>query len=353
MTNFHKIALYIFLTFVSFQLQAQTPESHAPIGVMGDHTHGKGEFMISYRYMHMWMEGNRNSTNSLSNNEIVTTVPNQFFGNPMQPPTLRVAPAYMSMDMHMIGAMYAPTNWLTLMAMTSFVNNKMNHITYQGGMGTNILGNFVTQSQGMGDTRIAGLVNLIKTKGHKIHLNAGISLPTGSIEAQDVILTPLETQPTVRMPYPMQLGSGTTDLLLGATYSGYAQRLAWGTQVMSTVRIGENKAGYTLGNKLNTTAWGSYRIKNWVSSSLRVAFSQTEKMKGIDSHIMAPVQTAHPEFSGGQRMDVALGINLLGVSGFTRNHRLAVEFALPVYQNLNGPQLETDYTLSLGWQLAF
>ncbi|MEL7333685.1 MAG: hypothetical protein AAFN12_15670 [Cyanobacteria bacterium J06560_2] len=28
------------------------PDSHAPIGVMGDHTHEKGEFMLSYRYMY-------------------------------------------------------------------------------------------------------------------------------------------------------------------------------------------------------------------------------------------------------------------------------------------------------------
>ena len=30
-------------------------DSHAPISVMGDHTHGKGEWMLSYRYMGMGM----------------------------------------------------------------------------------------------------------------------------------------------------------------------------------------------------------------------------------------------------------------------------------------------------------
>ena len=32
--------------------------SHAPVGVMGDHHHKVGEWMLSYRYMAMEMEGN-------------------------------------------------------------------------------------------------------------------------------------------------------------------------------------------------------------------------------------------------------------------------------------------------------
>ena len=34
-------------------------DSHAPIGVMGEHMHKKGEWMLSYRYMYMDMEGSR------------------------------------------------------------------------------------------------------------------------------------------------------------------------------------------------------------------------------------------------------------------------------------------------------
>jgi hypothetical protein len=35
---------------------------HAPIGVMGEHPHAAGEFMLSYRYMFMSMKGNRDGT---------------------------------------------------------------------------------------------------------------------------------------------------------------------------------------------------------------------------------------------------------------------------------------------------
>jgi hypothetical protein len=37
--------------------------SHAPIGVMGDHMHKKGEYMFSYRFSHGQMNGSRIGNN--------------------------------------------------------------------------------------------------------------------------------------------------------------------------------------------------------------------------------------------------------------------------------------------------
>jgi hypothetical protein len=41
-------------------------DGHAPIGVMGNHRHKSGEFMVSYRFMYMDMEGNRIADTQLS-----------------------------------------------------------------------------------------------------------------------------------------------------------------------------------------------------------------------------------------------------------------------------------------------
>ncbi|MEM6624040.1 MAG: transporter, partial [Pseudomonadota bacterium] len=41
-------------------------DGHAPIGVMGDHLHRQDEFMFSYRFMNMSMEGSRIGTNRVS-----------------------------------------------------------------------------------------------------------------------------------------------------------------------------------------------------------------------------------------------------------------------------------------------
>ncbi len=66
----------------------------------------------------------------------------------------------------------------------------------------------------------------------------------------------------------------------------------------------------------------------------------------------AMVPTANPSLRGGTRASVGLGLNLSG-SGSLRGHRLAIEALLPIYQNLDGPQLESDWTLTVGGQKSF
>lgn len=325
------------------------PDSHAPIGVMGDHTHAKGEFMVSYRFMHMTMKDNLVNADDITSDEIATTIANRFSSIDGQPPTLRVVPTEMTMDMHMLGVMYAPSDRLTLMGMVNFLTFHMDHTTYQGGMGTNVLGEFTTQSSGLGDISLTALFKF----NDYFQANLGVSVPTGSIEEEDQILTPMNMEPTVRLPYPMQLGSGTWDLLPGVVYFQKAENLSWGAQIRGTIRLGENDNEFSYGNRFLTTAWGAYRLARWISSSLRLGFSGINGIDGLDPGIVAPVQTANPDFHGGHLLDGHLGINLIGPSGFLMDQRLAIEVGIPFWQSLHGPQLQTTSVLTLGWQYAF
>lgn len=327
-------------------------DGHAPIGVMGDHMHKAGEWMLSYRLMRMKMEDNRIGTDDVSPEDIVTTVPNRFFGQPGQPPTLRVVPTDMTMDMHMLGAMYAPSDAVTLMAMASYVDKSMKHITFMGPSGTTRLGTFSTNSHGFGDTRLTALVKLYRDPIHKLHLNAGISLPTGSTTEKDRILTPMNTRPSVRLPYAMQLGSGTFDLMPGLTYTGRSGDVGWGAQTTATLRLGDHH-GYSLGNAYEMTAWGSYQWAPWISTSLRLDGQTVGKIDGQDNKIVGPVQTADPSHYGGERIDLLVGANFAIQGGPLRGHRIALEAGVPVYQDLHGPQMKTEYVAILGWQYAF
>ena len=103
---------------------------------------------------------------------------------------------------------------------------------------------------------------------------------------------------------------------------------------------------------MEASIWGAYRITKWLSSSLRFRFALEGKIDGMDTEIIAPVQTANPEFQGGYRNDVLLGFNAIGQNGFVKNQRLAIEFGLPIVQDLNGPQLKTASTVMIGWQYA-
>ena len=168
--------------------------THAPIGVMGDHTHNLGEWMFSYRYMDMSMDGLRRGTNDLTTPEAL-----QDF---------MLVPVNMDMQMHMFGIMYAPTDRVTLMVM---LNHQKNDMLLETRMGTR----FNTSSEGVGDTKLGALININKWNNNYLHANVGVSLPTGSINARDV--TPMG--PNTLLPYPMRLSSGTYDLNLGLTWN--------------------------------------------------------------------------------------------------------------------------------------
>ena len=49
-------------------------------------------------------------------------------------------------------------------------------------------------------------------------------------------------------------------------------------------------------------------------------------------------------FSAGHVMSFAM---------FRDDHRVAVQLSKPLYQSLNGPQLETDWVLQLTWAVTF
>lgn len=325
---------------------------HAPIGVMGDHMHGQGEWMLSYRYMHMTMRGSRDGTNSIDPLTIATTVANPNPG----PATFRVVPTDMTMEMHMLGGMYGITDWLTAMAMVNYTHKEMDHVTFLNGAGTAVKGTFTTESEGFGDIKLSGMVKLYEDKTHNIHLNAGISIPTGTITESDEVLPPPAAAglTRLRLPYSMQIGTGTFDALPGLTYTGTTESWNWGAQYTAEIRLeDENSEGYAFGDKHSVTAWAGYDWTPWLNTSLRVIATTQDEISGSDSQITAPVQTADPDNYGGDTVDFALGANFVVPTGQLKNHRFAVEAILPAYRDLNGPQLETDFTLIGGWQYAF
>lgn len=310
------------------------PDSHAPIGVMGDHTHDKGELMLSYRYMRMDMDGNRDGNNRVSAQEVL----NDFL----------VTPLRMTMDMHMFGAMYAVNDKLTLTGMLPYLKLSMDHVTRNGTT-------FTTESEGIGDIRLGGLYKFFDRNGQRWHGNFSLSVPTGDIDPEDT--TPMG--PNSELPYPMRLGSGTYDIMPGITYLGQSTGpWSWGAQGLATIRLGRNSEGYALGDTYMASSWLARRLSSSVSASARLNWSRWDNIDGADEDLLVTnpmngidiVPTARPDLRGGRRTDLGLGVNYLFRSGYFKGHRLALEYSMPVQQNLDGPQLETDSILTVGWQ---
>ncbi len=314
------------------------PDAHAPIGVMGDHVHAKGEWMLSYRYMSMTMDGSQDGHRDLDSGNITSLTGFGFL----------VTPLNMTMQMHMLGAMYAPSDDWTLMAMVPWLENEMDHRNRAGL-------EFSTRSRGLGDIRIGGLRSLWQDDHTRAHLNFNVSLPTGSINAEDQ--TPLSMGMDTQLPYPMQLGSGTYDLMPGITVLGKEAGWSWGAQAIATLRTGENSNDYRLGNRQDATTWIAVEAAESLSLSTRLAYSHWNDIHGADPDLAGQlagmiVPTVDPKLRSGDRLDILFGLNWTARAGSLKGHRLALEIGWPLAQDLDGPQLETDVLLTLGWQLA-
>jgi hypothetical protein len=314
-------------------------DSHAPIGVMGDHTHNEGEWMLSYRYMTMSMTDNLNASKKVSDDEVLTD--------------FMVAPKSMTMQMHMLGAMYAPSNTVTLAFMLPYIENDMKlvmNMPMMGsgmGMSMTMRQNFETQSKGIGDLKAVALYRLFASNSNRVHLNLGLSLPTGSIDEKDA--TPMSMGKDIILPYPMQLGSGTYDVMPGITYSGTQDSYSYGAQLKAVLRTFSNEREYRLGDRYQAQAWVALPVNHFMSLSVRGDYEQWGNIVGADSDLSSMmVPTARKNLRAGKQFSTALGINIL----LPADNRLALEYKVPVYQDLDGPQLAEDPMLTLGWQKA-
>lgn len=319
-----KIALITSLLILSSNSFAK-PDDHAPIGVMRDHIHKKGEFMASYRYSLMQMKGLRNNTDRVS--------------TPKALQSYMAAPKNMQMHMHMIGAMYGITDQLTISAMGSLVEKRMDHAHR-----TNP--DFKREASGYGDTKINSLYQFFENNGHKAQLNLGVSLPTGKIN---------EAYKSTRLPYSMQIGSGSYEALPGLVYKISTNNYSFGTQANAVLRLDTNAKGYKLGDRYNITSWIAKNINENISISTRLDYQIFEAIEGIDQSISNTMMIATRDTSlyDGRRLDLSFGANYIFNEGFLQDNRLAIEFGTPIYQRLDGPQMEVDYKLTIGWQKLF
>lgn len=316
----------------------------ALIGVMGDHMHEAREWMFSLRQMRMKMSGNKIGSKNTSDAEILN-IPNTIA---MMPPNLRVVPQHMETDMTMLGVMYAPNTNLTIMAMAEYVQKTMRMTTYNL-MGMR-LGDFETKSEGLGDLTITALIRGKKTTTSQIHYSLGLSLPTGDIKKKNTLLTPMNTRIVARLPYSMQTGSGSYDLKPALTFNKHNENYNFGGQVSAVIRLNDNNADYRQGNMISVQGWISKSLSPSLSTSLRLEGKNEEKIEGRDALINNPVQSANPNFYGGERLFLGMGVNHSPQTGLLAQKSLNLEIIGPIYENLNGPQMSGDWSLTLGFK---
>ena len=306
------------------------PDGHAPIGVMGDHIHKRGEWMLSYRYMHMQMSGNVQGSESIADRDIF----NQYM----------VAPDNMPMQMHMTGAMYALSNRITLMGMLGYVEREMSHTTRMGAK-------FSTSSYGMTDSQVSALIGVKQTGKSRLHVQAGLVIPTGSVTKRAE--TPMDSD--AKLPYPMQPGAGSFGIAFSTTYLYQLQRQSFGTQVRFTHYLNHNSESYRIGDSYELTAWAAQRIANQWSISLRVSVLNQQAISGKDPELMMPMMatTMNTRNTGRTQLNGGAGINYqIPATSIFSGLRVGAEFFTPVFQSVNGIQMDTRQTIVIGLQYS-
>jgi len=301
--------------------------SYAPVGVMGDHLHPKGGLMVSLRYMNMNMEGNREGSDKISDDAIYEKY--------------MVAPQEMTMQMFMLGVMYAPSEKLTLILMQNYISKDMDltmQMTMDNGMPMRT--DFSTASSGMGDLKAGFLYGLISHEKFSLHSNFTLNIPVGDIENRDT--TPMMVD--AKLPYAMQLGSGTFDVTLGGTLKGNINDFTWGVQPLATIRTGENSEDYRFGNLYELNSWLGYGFSKTISTSLRISGSTEDEIHNADPELNPMmVTTADTNNYGGEIVRGALGVNVL----LLKNKLvLSAEVVSPLYQNYNGIFMNEKTTMN-------
>jgi Protein of unknown function (DUF3570) len=343
---------------------------HAPAGVMFDHMLPKaGDFMVGYRYMYNNQDSTMlNGTDAVGDLAIVNAGcgPNPCF----------VKPASMSMHMHMLDIMYAPTDWLTLMLMPQFMDMGMTMDRLDGAPPDNVannnvgnpvnpfsgrlnIGEHIThhvqnghETGGIGDLGMYALFKLFDNGIHHVHVTAGLSAPTGDV---DIELRRNHQVDGGFIHYGMQLGSGTWDFKPSLTYTGHIDEFSWGAQANGTVRMeDQNESGYALGDIFQATAWGSYNLTNWLTASVRGVYTLQGKINGQFNGLINQFgPTDYPGNYGGKYWDVGFGLSAVVPSGDLAGNRFSVEWLQPVEDDVNGFQLERDGALSATWNMTF
>ena len=245
-------------------------------------------------------------------------------------------PRALDSTVHLFTIAWAPHPRTTLVLEVPYVEHEYERFSLADGRRQ-------SQSKGLGDIGLTVVVPFIR-KGHESsQVHFGFDVPTGSIRRRD------EGRP---LPYAAQPGNGSVDLEWGWTYKGELDRVSWGGQVGGRHPTARNGRDWREGSRFSGRVWGVVRLLAGVSASLRADWEKQNEVEGFDrDHEGASSPAERPELQDGTLLALApgLSIEVPALDG----QRLGIEVGIPIYQELDGPQLERDWTFRAGWQWTY
>lgn len=305
-------------------------DGYAPLGIVLDQVLEQGQFMVSYRYLVDAKDGLRVDEFDVDFESVLET--------------FDAAPFESTSHTHLFAVQYGIKDGVTLMGRVPILSRSES----TADQGLNV---FQNTSSGLGDVRGDVLFEAYDRGPYRIHVSGGVSFPTGSIEKSGLVPNGGED----RLGYAMQLGSGSFELHPGLTLQAMNQHGSVGLQVTGSFRLNENSSNYRLGDVVGVSGWFARPISDQFSLSARMDYDTWGSVSGSDPAFDNRVAAlSDPSvfniFTGGSRLDLGLGANVMLVEGPLAGHRFGVEAQFPVSETLDGPQLSGNWGISVGWQ---
>lgn len=324
-----------------------------PMNIPGGGIPQTHEFRFKAQVMHMKMDGLRDGTSRVRESDLLA--PGKFMAVPTE----------MDMTMLHFSGAYSFTDDFVVMLMGMWKKNRMDMDFNAMMSGMTGRSGFTMESEGLGDTMLMAKYRLwaddplIPTG--QVSLLAGLSVPTGSI-SEDNEDHPVDSRRDEKLPYGMQLGSGTWDPTFGVLYQGSSSPWWWGANFTYTGRWHENHRDYRLGDRVGLDLYAMYQLRYDLVAQVQINAWDQDRIHGEmdsaedgDSGHMMPGNPASPYVSplwdphnyGGREVFATLGLQWQPIP----LHILDLQVSLPLHRDLNGPQLETDYRVMFTWYI--
>lgn len=322
---------------------APAPLPPAPLGVFGADMPAKGKLVLAITPMWANLSGQLIGTRGVSSDYIAATVP--WWVDPTK--KLRLVPQNIAVAAQTGVISYGLSDRLAVTVTASIAEKRLEALTYKGPSGATPLGRSYPDTFGLSDFTTSAVYRVYQDEVHRIQVNLGFAYPFSFNTARFDLLQPDGTMQNIRAFYGMQPGSGTFDIMPGVVYAGNIGQWSWGLSYRGRLPLAKNPENWKFGDLHEFNGWAGYTLVPGLTTTFRVSGATQGQISGFDREIIGRAVPTNPAFYGGQRVEIFGGGVISGKFVGLDAASIALEAGLPVYQNLNGPQISKD------WQAGF
>jgi hypothetical protein len=199
-------------------------------------------------------------------------------------------------------------------------------------------------SSGVGDLSVVGVYRFYRRDvplgSTQLSVIGGLELPTGSNDQTDGDVPDLTGGTSTRIPRDLQPGSGSVDGIVGLAGFQNFDRLSLYGSLQG--KINSEDDDFKFGNRLHYDLAADYVLQEGRNLFLILEFNGRYEARSEENG-------RDVRNSGGHSLFISPGIQYLPVPYLI----LETSIQLPVFQELNGTQLGTDFSIVVGLRYLF